>query len=260
MRKVVYTCLFSDGNRKMDRPFVNNKDKLKGWDYIIFTNVNLEDFGDCGWTVIKKELANNHPIYTSRYYKWIVTSHLSEYDIGIYVDAYMAPANIDWDVYIDQLSVDNVDSQNSSNSLTPSLFKVEPQNLKISCSTPLFKVENGIIFKKHPVRNCIYDECIAIPKCGKDTKQNMDRVIEFLNSEGMPKGYGLGEGGLFIRDLRNEKVNNMCGELFLLMLRFTYRDQALLSYVFWKHGVKVNCQLTKDLCFISGTLGHHKYY
>jgi hypothetical protein len=88
----------------------------------------------------------------------------------------------------------------------------------------------------------------------------MDRVIEFLNSEGMPKGYGLGEGGLFIRDLRNEKVNNMCGELFLLMLRFTYRDQALLSYVFWKHGVKVNCQLTKDLCFISGTLGHHKYY
>lgn len=228
MRKVVYTCLFSDGSRKIDRPFVNDKDKLEGWDYIIFTNVNLEDFGDCGWTVIKKELANNHPIYTSRYYKWIVTSHLSEYDIGIYVDAYMAPANIDWDVYTDQLSVDDI--------------------------------SNGIILKKHPVRNCIYDECIAIPKCGKDTKQNMDRVIEFLNSEGMPKGYGLGEGGLFIRDLRNEKVNNMCGELFLLMLRFTYRDQALLSYVFWKHGVKVNCQLTKDLCFISGTLGHHKYY
>lgn len=87
----------------------------------------------------------------------------------------------------------------------------------------------------------------------------MDKVISMLKTAGMPKDYGLCQGGLFIIHLKNNNVNQACEELIITMLRFTYRDQALLSYIFWKRGEKVNAMFTKDFYHVSGKMGNHIY-
>jgi len=226
MKKVVYSCLFSDGKRTLDIPCIKDTVRLNEWDYVMFTNVP-DHLKDSGWVPIYKELIQDHPIYTAKHYKWLVHKYLLDYDIAIYVDAYLSPIVMDWNKYIDKLKPDGIG--------------------------------NGIILMRHSRRNCIYDECSAISNCRRDTKENMDNVITFLKENNMPKKYGLSEGGLSIRHLKNNDFNSLCDELFTLMLRFTYRDQALLSYVLWKNNTKVNCELTKESYCISGKIGNHVY-
>ncbi len=67
MKKVVYSCLFSNGSRQVDQPHINNK--LLDFDYIMFTNVP-DNIINTGWSPIYMEILNNHPIYTAKYYKW----------------------------------------------------------------------------------------------------------------------------------------------------------------------------------------------
>jgi hypothetical protein len=225
MKKVVYTCLFSNGSTKPDTPFV--KDKLPEFDYIIFTNIP-DNCKNSGWSPIQRELLNNHPIYTAKYYKWTAHNYLLDYDVALYVDAYMSPnPKILWGNYISRLNI---------NSITESL-----------------------ILMKHSQRDCIYEECNAIVHCRKDTRINMDKVINFLKTNNMPHHYGLSEGGLILRHLKNNDLNNFLEEFFNLMLQFSYRDQALLSYMFWKNNIKIPSEFTHDFYCKTGTMGHHNY-
>ena len=75
----------------------------------------------------------------------------------------------------------------------------------------------------------------------------------------MPQNYGLSEGGIFIRHLKNEKLNQLLEELYETMLQLTYRDQALLSYLFWKHDIKIWSELRDNAVCISGKMGNHIY-
>jgi hypothetical protein len=226
MKKVVYSCLFYDGKRIVDKPHIDEDNKLEDWDYVIFTNIP-DELKDSGWTPMYKKLIKNHPIYTAKCYKWLAYRYLTNYDIAIYVDAYLAPITTDWDKYINKLSTDGI--------------------------------ENGVIMMKHSRFECIYAECYEIIRCKRDTEENMCKVMRFLKENNMPVNYGLYEGGLFIRHLKNTDFNNFCNELFVHMLNFTYRDQALLSYVCWKHGIKFNGELNKDFYFVSGEMGNHIY-
>lgn len=225
MKKVVYSCLFSNNKKKLDIPNVTNK--LEGFDYVIFTNVP-KNIINTGWTPIYKELIDDHPIYTAKYYKWVPHHSLLDYDIAIYVDAYLSPnSSVNWSLYINKLGISDITL--------------------------------GFILMKHPHRNCIYVECDAIVKCRKDTRENMNKVIEFLNDNNMPTNYGLSEGALFMRHLKNEYFNELCEELYVLMKKFTYRDQALLSYIFWKHNVKINAEFTNKFYCTTGKIGDHIY-
>lgn len=227
MRKVVYTCLFSDGNRQSDDPCVKEEDKLEGFDYIIFTNIP-DNIKNSGWIPFERELLNNHPVYTAKYYKWTAHNYLLDYDIAIYVDAYMMPnPKIIWDDYINKLN--------------------------------LSTIADSIILMKHSQRNCIYQECDAIVGCRKDSRNNMNKVLEFLKKENMPHNYGLSECGLILRYLKNDELNKFTEEFFNLMLEFTYRDQALLSYMFWKYDIKIQCEFTHAFYCKSGKMGNHNY-
>jgi hypothetical protein len=177
MKKVVYSCLFSSGTKRMDHPNINETDKLEGFDYIMFTNIS-DKLQNTVCTFIDKDLMNEHPIHTAKYYKWNSHKYFEDYEIAIYVDAYMMPnPTIKWDEYIPQLKSDD-----------------------INC---------GIIQMKHSQRNCIYMECNAIVGCKKDTRINMDKVINFLKTNNMPGNYGLFECGLFLRHLKNEELNSI---------------------------------------------------
>ena len=225
MKKVVYSCLFSNNKKRLDQPNITTK--LEGFDYVMFTNVP-DYITNTDWIPIYKDLIDDDPIYTAKYYKWIAHKYLSCYDIGIYVDAYMMPnPHVNWSLYENKLDINDVTS--------------------------------GILLMKHPERNCIYQECNAIVACRKDTRMNMNKVIEFLKTNNMPTNYGLSAGGLFMRHLKNEHFNKLCEELYELMLKFSYRDQSLLSYVFWKNNIKINTDFTNEFYCVSGIMGDHNY-
>ncbi len=221
MKFVVYSCLFSNNTKLMDKPKITDDNKLKDFDYVMFTNIP-NNVKNTGWTPIYKDLKDNHGIYTAKYYKWMAHKYLLNYDISIYVDAYMIPnPKINWLEYINKLE--------------------------------------GITFTQHNQRTCIYNECDAIVRCKKDSIINMNKVKEFLKSNNMPNNYGLSSNGLFLRNLKNDKFNKLCEELYNLMLEFTYRDQALLSYVFWKNEIPIKCEFTNEFCIVSGVMGNHNY-
>ena len=51
----------------------------------------------------------------------------------------------------------------------------------------------------------------------------------------MPIDYGLYETNIFIRDLKNERLNFVLEKFYELLLQHSYRDQTMLTYTFWKH-------------------------
>tara|TARA_Y100001937_G_C7134012_1_gene339013 strand:+ start:4557 stop:5252 length:696 start_codon:yes stop_codon:yes gene_type:complete len=194
--KCVVTANFNINGQPLENPKINNR--LEGWDYFLFSNINeiIEKDVYNGWNVVKKDLINNNPLYTAKYYKWLIHKELPEYDTAIYVDSYIEPnINKPWDI-LDK---------------------------------------NFINLKPHKRRNCVYKEFRYIVKFARDTKENMQKVKDFLESERFPENFGLWENNVFLRPLKDPKVNKICEELYDLMKIYSYRDQTLLSYVLWKN-------------------------
>jgi len=201
MNKCVVTVNFNIHGKPFESPKVNNK--LAGWDYVLFSNIEEITRNDSfqGWKVIKKPLINNHPIYTAKYYKWLILKELPKYDRAIYVDSYLEPTfDKPWD------------------SLNESCFYLNP----------------------HPKRNCIYSELPKIASFRRDTKANMERVRKFLEEQGFPKEFGLWGTYIFNRSLKSPLANKICEELYDLMKVYSYRDQSMLSYVLWKNNFRPN--------------------
>jgi hypothetical protein len=59
--------------------------------------------------------------------------------------------------------------------------------------------------RKHPTRNCIYDEANSVLKFKKDSVKNIDFQISEYKKEGFPKNYGLIESAIIIRKHNESK-------------------------------------------------------
>lgn len=66
----------------------------------------------------------------------------------------------------------------------------------------------------------------------------MSRTIKFLNKEKMPYNYGLYETGIYVRYLKNNELNLVLENLFNKLLKYSYRDQTILTYILWKNNYK----------------------
>ena len=126
----------------------------------------------------------------------VIHKELPEYETAIYVDSYMEP----------------------------------------NINKPWADLDKNLLnLKPHKRRSCVYDEFSYIVRFARDTKENMEKVKEFLKGEDFPENFGLWENNVFLRPLKNERVNKICEELYDLMKIYSYRDQTLLSYVLWKN-------------------------
>lgn len=113
------------------------------------------------------------------------------------------------------------------NNLIPNM-----KNVKTVLSTLYFKNHNLMLYK-HRIRNCIYDEGVAVLNLKKERKEIVDSQLNKYRNEGFPSKYGLYETGFMIRknnDIVNEfneywwdEINNGSG-----------RDQLSQMYVSWK--------------------------
>ena len=92
----------------------------------------------------------------------------------------------------------------------------------------------------HHARNCIYEEAVACIRYNKDTKENVDKHIEFLKKEKFPLNMGLYEMTVFIKEHNNKKVRETMKLWFDMVCNHSKRDQLSFVYCIWKTGMKVN--------------------
>jgi hypothetical protein len=211
IKVVVFTAVFND-YVPIDRPRLF--EKIPGWDYVLFTNLDPHVFGETAWTIkqvpFPNEVANlpGKYIYANRYYKWKPHLHFdsAQYDVAIYVDGFQVPnaqyANI-WRQY--------------------ATYVADPAN------PPLIQCP-------HPANDCIYKELVSIVNARKDTAPRMDAVRQYLKTAGFPTGIGLLWNGCYVTRLADGgRISQLWRSLWEDMLIFTYRDQSLWMYQLWRH-------------------------
>jgi hypothetical protein len=90
-----------------------------------------------------------------------------------------------------------------------------------------------------PIHNgtCIYEECGRIIKSGKDTKDRVEKIINYLKIEGFPKNYGLNENCIIYRKHNDNKIIEMMNMWWYFIENYSKRDQLSLSFVLWKFNI-----------------------
>jgi hypothetical protein len=199
----VYSALFSDKNKPSEP--LQTFDRLPGWDYILFTNLDLKSDS---WTVKKIALPDPDYVISAKTVKWLSHEYLPEYDIVCWIDAYC-----------------------KINNDTESILAATVKKLQNS------KTEVPLFIKKHPVRDCIYDEvgaCVAKHKISLDMYY---KVSKFLKEHHMPRHYGLFETNLILKYNNDPGVIRICKDIIHYIKTLTYRDQLVLTYVLFKNKI-----------------------
>jgi hypothetical protein len=204
-KKIVYTAIIGKYDN-LHEPKIYNED----WEYICFTD-NPNILRSKYWKIIDinlySELKNiNKQILLARVIKWSPTYMFENIEYSIWVDANMV-INVDLNKFINLL----------------------PKNVPI-------------ILTKHPNRNCIYQEIIAI-------KSRIDRGIVKENINGVnkwaldlkyknkyPENNGLCQTGLKIHNHKfTENLYNIGKMMRSIMNQYDIiRDQLIFNYICYK--------------------------
>lgn len=92
--------------------------------------------------------------------------------------------------------------------------------------------DDTICFKKHPIRNCVYEEAIACIKLKKAHPDSIDIQMKEYYQLGMPKNLGMFETGIMFRPY-NDKVIDFCERWWNEIFKHTHRDQLSITKVLW---------------------------
>jgi len=196
---VFYTAIFGN-NIPIDKP--EKFDKLDGWDYILFTNFDPSLF-DTSWSIVQVDKSFDCNVMCARNIKWNGHPILEKYKKIVWLDAYIK-------------------------------FKKEKKKDLDKLYDIMNKNKKDIIFKKHPVRICIYRECDEVVRAKKDTLEKVSINKSILRRERMPVNYGLAETNIIIYNNKIE-VRDFMKKVFNFMVGKSYRDQLSLTYNIWKN-------------------------
>ena len=199
--KVIYKCITNNYDILLNPKFLNYD-----YDYIVFSdNYFNEDYFVWEYYPIPKEIKNLKlsPIKLERYIK--INSHL------------VLPKKYNFSVFIDG----NIYIKNDINLLLNELkYKIGNFNLYV---------------RKHPERNCLYDEISAVLYYKKDTFKNIFPQIEKFIQEGFPHNYGLPETNILIRNHFNSNIIKLMNDWWSILFKGSHRDQLSFSYIAWKN-------------------------
>jgi hypothetical protein len=198
LTKCFYTAIFGTPGQPVDRlpSFV----PIPGWDAICFTNQDVPN--TIGWTVEKVEMPFPNASLSSKYYKWMSHLMLEDYDVVVWMDAYLAP---------DRTKTDLLESW----------------------LTAMYMERKTIGHRPHGERNCIYDECDAVVKGKRDTPANVDKVRKLLTKVNMPKNKGLFDSNLMIKFHKDATVQGLCRDIFNQLQNYSNRDQLAITYQYY---------------------------
>lgn len=198
MNKVVYTCICGEYDRLVRQRYYS-----PDYDYVCFTDNTdyLQKGNACGWKILPLAFDELDNTRNNRWHKFHPHILFPGYDISIYIDA-----NI--------------------NILSSWLFELFEQSGK------------DLMLQHHHCRSCVYDEAELIKEIGKDTPENVDKMLAVLAKNGMPKNYGLTENNIICR--RNTPLCRKIMEDWWGFVRdYCKRDQMSLTYVLWRNGIRI---------------------
>lgn len=213
------TSIFSKDGKKM--PDVPNKFKTNPkYDYYCFTNLEPDKF-NTSWKVIK---INTKDFKTttaqSRYPKFMAWSFLKDfiekdYDVIFYCDGYCSPRiDVNWD----------------------------------AISFMIKNSELGFLQSRHFSDNCPYNELSRVFEAKRDTRENIDKTIEYFKKNKLPKECGLYENQVFGYSPKNNKCIKLLKTFweFYSKEELTIRDQPLWSYILYS--LKLKPHIFEDAC------------
>lgn len=203
-KRVIYTCVTGGYESIVDPSFVS-----PNFDYICFTD--QENVKSRVWSIrpIPDELKDLSPIKQQRVIKICPHLFLSQYESSIYVDGSIDMKN-DMNIFLSQYC--------NTTSETQHIYA------------------KSVFIRKHPLRNCIYEEASACINLGKDKSSVIEKQMNRYHSQSYPSQNGLVESGIIYR-LHN---NPYCIQLMEMwrdeVIRDSHRDQLSFNYCLWKVG------------------------
>ncbi|MCP4354991.1 MAG: DUF616 domain-containing protein [Proteobacteria bacterium] len=203
MKKIVYSALTGGYDEIPSHPY-----KMKDWDYVLFTD-SCKETEKNGWKIqplqnIIKDTDDDNT-KTARWHKTNPHELFPEYDYSVWIDC--------------NISIEN------------DLFETKLEKL--------IKEKIEIASMTHPIRDCIYTECLACVEAGKESYENIKNIISYLKNEGFPKNNGLFETGVLFRKHNSSKITK-CSKLWWSMIEnYSKRDQLSFTYALWK--LNLNC-------------------
>jgi hypothetical protein len=204
LTKCFYTAIFGLGTQPVDSlaPIPN---KIAGWDYICFTNLNLPP--QKGWHIVKLQLDEINPVLQAKRVKWLSHEYLSEYDVVVWMDGYIAPNPMFSEV------------------LKQWVLEMQEKNIHV-------------LHRPHEVRNCVYEECEAVVANKRDTRENVTKVLTQLKDLRFPKNWGLFDTNILFKFHKDHAVQEISEAVFKQMQETSYRDQLAVPLVYYTNGFK----------------------
>ena len=221
--RTIYSALFTDPQKPCDT--VQEFTKVHGWDYILFTNLDIQSDT---WTVKKIDPPGKDFVISAKMIKWLPHKYLQSYDIVLWIDAYCS-------------------------------FNAEYTLLLEKTVKKLEKAHVPLFIKKHPDRDCIYDELEAGVDRQKISLTLLHKVKDILKKENMPKHYGLYETNLMLRINTDPIVIRLSEELIHYIKTLTYRDQHILTYLLYMMKIKSLDTLDPNMVSCHKNNKYHKY-
>lgn len=199
-RIAIYTCIFGNYD-KINEPLVmpNN------CDYFVITDE--EKSIETNWKfknvdLVEYGLQKESNIAKNRFFKMHPHLLFPEYKYSIYVDG----------------------------------------NIKIMTDLTEF-IQNvnstGIQMHNHYRQDCIYKEIRKCHKMKKDSKENLDKHLNHLINNNMPKNYGMLEAPIIVRKHNNSLCIKIMEDWWQEFVQYSKRDQISLPYVLYKNDIKV---------------------
>ena len=204
MTKCFFTAIFGSPGQKVDTLGQIDK-KIPGWDYICFTN--QENLQANGWTIIYMNTNTKNPALEAKKYKWLSHKYLLDYDVVVWVDAYIGPRAV------------------YSELLKQWIVKMMTENI-------------SIYHRPHDERDCVYEECEAVIQKGRDKPKNVEKIKGLLMEAGVPKRVGLFDTNILIKLHKNQELQDICEQIYSRLGNSSIRDQLVVPLVYHRQNFK----------------------
>ena len=208
MKTCVYTCITGNYDN-LSGIFPNQSANV---DFICYTDNQALKYRSGNWDIrlIPPELRRLQPVKQQRIVKACPHRYLLEYDVSMWIDGNISIIS-DVMEFISRYNLDRI----------------------------------HIFTRRHPFRNCIYEEEKKVLQLKKDFPSITNRQIERYRRDGFPKSFGLHETGIMLRR-HNETDAKTFGNMWAKeIMDGSHRDQLSFDYCRWKLGISIG-QLATD--------------
>ena len=169
--------------------------------YVCFSNTIRKKYKN-GWQIIKNPSAEKSAVLKCRDVKINPHKYLSNYEYSIWVDGSV-------------------------------VLSAEFLKYILNCIVK----KDTIIFVKHRVRSCVYEEAEACRRSLKENDDIIERQVKVYLEDGYPEKNGLVETGVMLRKHSEISIQEVMDLWWSNIKSHSHRDQLSVNYCLWKKSV-----------------------